>query len=95
MVPACAWYQLVNSKENGKNSNHAGAATHAIHPPYAVENLGSGIGLCGECFTCLDTHKRCQLVHCSRWVLRVCMGLTVNGMIHVVMQKLYCARTLS
>ena len=81
------WYQVVNGNENGKNSNYAGAALHAIHPPYAVENLGSGSGLCGKCFACLDAHKGCQLVHSSRWVLRVCMEITVRGMIHMVYAK--------
>ena len=81
------WYQLVNGNENSGNSNHAGVALHAIHPPYAVENLGSGSGLCGKCFACLDAHKGCQLVHSSRGVLRVCKGITFRGMIHTVYAK--------
>ncbi len=87
VIPACAWYQLVKVIENGKNSNYAGAALHAIHLPYAVENLGSGSGLCCKCFACLDAHKGCQLIHSSRWVLRVCKGITFRGMLHTVYVK--------
>jgi len=81
------WYQDANGNENGKNSHDAGAALHAVHPPYAVENLGSGSGLCGKCFACLDAHKGCQLVHSSCWVLRVCKGTNVRGMLHMVYAK--------
>ncbi len=81
------WFQVVNGNKNGNNSHDAGAPLHALHPPYAVENLGSGSGLCGKCFACLDAHKGCQLVHSSCWVLRVCMGPTVRGIIHMVYAK--------
>jgi len=78
------WY---HGDENGKNSHNAGAALHALHPPYAVENLGSGSGLSGKCFACLDAHKGCQLVHSSCWVLRVCKGIAFYIW---CMQKLSC-----